>query len=46
MIPIGEKRLKQILKNDTILTPEQIFNTLGIDNKDCITFNELCDISR
>lgn len=46
MIPIGEKRLKQILKNDTILTPEQIFNTLGIDNKDFITFNELCDISR
>ncbi|MDE6292907.1 MAG: hypothetical protein K2L98_04420 [Bacilli bacterium] len=46
MIPIDERRLKQILKNNTILTPEQIFTNLCVDDKDFITFNELCDISR
>ena len=46
MIPIGTRRFKQILKNDTILTPEQIFTNLGIDNGDFITFDELCNLSR
>ncbi len=46
MIPISSKHFKQILKNNTILTPEQIFTNLGIDNKDFITFDELCSLSR
>lgn len=40
------KRLKEILNSKTILTPNQQFKYLGLNNDDFITFNELCDISR
>lgn len=41
-----ELRLNQILTNETILTPNQQFKTLLLDDNDFISFNELCDISR
>ncbi|MDE5630612.1 MAG: hypothetical protein K2I70_03330, partial [Bacilli bacterium] len=41
-----EIRLRQILSSKTILTPNQQFKTLLLDDKDFITFNQLCDISR
>lgn len=41
-----EIRLSKILGSKTILTPNQQFKYLGLNNADFITFNELCDISR
>lgn len=41
-----EKRIREIIKSKTILTPSQQFKTLGLNDDDFISFSELCEISR